>query len=715
MSLLDLHDEDATVNHPVIPPSSTSSLSPQSSLGLSTIDGHHQEFQKLQRSIAAASSKDEALGLAVAAAELSMKALKLARSPDDKRIIGDRARSLLAEAEKIKRNGDWRRLALPPSTPVEPPHPPDDVKKIKVLKQPSSTRQPSKAEQILLMKASFLNGFKFPPWTASPDASVFALREGEEPFLDEPALHLSPLQREVFDGWKRAADALPPPSWFPDDHQHFGPTMLFDRKIDLVQDAATDCSVVASLCAGIARAERGHAKILSAVLHPYDFEKGRPMISPNGKYIVRLNFNGCYRLVQIDDRLPVSKTSRTLHVIDRLNPSLLWPALVEKAYLKIRGGYDFPGSNSGTDLWIFTGWIPEQVFLQSHDIIPNQIWKRIFSAYQYGDVLMTMGTGKISNHMERQVGLAGEHDYAILGLREIGDHKLILIKNPWCEGTSWRGTINLTPESDAGQSDSVTPPELDDDGEGPMTARQLLNSNDQLTPGTFWMDLNSVVQHFESIYLNWNPGLFTHREDLHFSWDLSPPSAFSSHRTNSFSSHPQFAISTEKGGTLWVLLCRHFQNAPSTSDSSTIGAGRHEVELTGFISLYAFDDDGKRVYLSDGAIERGPYVDSPQTLLRLDGLEPNRPYTMVPAEQELTPTAHTFSLFTFSSSAISISPAAAKYPHSTSATSAWTAETAGGNAHSPTYALNPQFALTLPRPARLSLLLQTPADGVSVH
>jgi calpain-7 len=66
----------------------------------------------------------------------------------------------------------------------------------------------------------------------------------------------------------------------------------------------------------------------------------------------------------IDDRLPTSNSIRNLHVIDRNNPELLWPALIEKAYLKVRGGYDFPGSNSGTDLWVLTGWIPEQVFLQ---------------------------------------------------------------------------------------------------------------------------------------------------------------------------------------------------------------------------------------------------------------------------------------------------------------------------------------------------------------
>jgi calpain-7 len=83
----------------------------------------------------------------------------------------------------------------------------------------------------------------------------------------------------------------------------------------------------------------------------------------------RFYFNGSYRNVVVDDRLPVSKSKRILHIIDRNNPSLLWPALVEKAYLKVRGGYDFPGSNSNTDLWIIAGWIPDQNFLQ--EFVPS--------------------------------------------------------------------------------------------------------------------------------------------------------------------------------------------------------------------------------------------------------------------------------------------------------------------------------------------------------
>lgn len=103
-------------------------------------------------------------------------------------------------------------------------------------------------------------------------------------------------------------------------------------------------------------------------MYPYDHKWHRPARSLNGRYIFRLYFNGTYRKVVIDDRLPISKSSRKLHVIDRGKARVVWPALIEKAYLKVRGGYDFPGSNSGTDLWVLTGWIPEQLFLQRYRV-----------------------------------------------------------------------------------------------------------------------------------------------------------------------------------------------------------------------------------------------------------------------------------------------------------------------------------------------------------
>ena len=102
------------------------------------------------------------------------------------------------------------------------------------------------------------------------------------------------------------------------------------------------------------------------MIHPWVGLLGESNPSQNGKYVFMFYFNGTFRSVVIDDRLPLARLNRSIFVVDRSNPSLLWPALVEKAYLKVRGGYDFPGSNSGTDVWILTGWIPEQIFLQRY-------------------------------------------------------------------------------------------------------------------------------------------------------------------------------------------------------------------------------------------------------------------------------------------------------------------------------------------------------------
>jgi calpain-7 len=79
---------------------------------------------------------------------------------------------------------------------------------------------------------------------------------------DPHELKLTPHQMEYLDGWKRAHEALPPPSMAAPDQPELKLRMTVPLKgIDLVQDAVSDCSVVASLCAATSRGEKGHSKV----------------------------------------------------------------------------------------------------------------------------------------------------------------------------------------------------------------------------------------------------------------------------------------------------------------------------------------------------------------------------------------------------------------------------------------------------------------------
>ena len=128
-------------------------------------------------------SRDEALEIAIKAAETSMQALKLSTDPNEKAVLSTRFNQLLQEAEKIKFNPNWRQELKETTSSSVNQHgdsrtsPP--ANRARRLKEPKSSRQLPNREQILLLKAGYLNGFKFPPWSNAPDSSEFELKDGE--------------------------------------------------------------------------------------------------------------------------------------------------------------------------------------------------------------------------------------------------------------------------------------------------------------------------------------------------------------------------------------------------------------------------------------------------------------------------------------------------------------------------------------------------------
>ena len=134
---------------------------------------HANLTKKLEHDLPYAATKDAALDIAVLAAQNSMKALRLSNDPDTVKAMRYKSEYFLNEAERIKATERWTPCARDQI----------DASKLPRLVEPVSSRTPLKSEQILLLKASHLNGFTFPPWKNIPDDSEFEHSPGRQLFV----------------------------------------------------------------------------------------------------------------------------------------------------------------------------------------------------------------------------------------------------------------------------------------------------------------------------------------------------------------------------------------------------------------------------------------------------------------------------------------------------------------------------------------------------
>ncbi|KAL2124403.1 hypothetical protein VTJ04DRAFT_768 [Mycothermus thermophilus] len=631
-----------------------------------------------ERLIKTAQGDEDALKHAIAAAELYMQAISTAKTPEDRKRLRRKFEELVELGQRLK-------ARIKGQTPLR--------------RVPESTRDLTTAEKIIIYKASRLHGHVFPPWDSAPSPEDF-LDSGDGPYTDPASFSLSPEQQALVADWRRPTELVANADGSDEDLDQL---MTARAESDLAQDLATDCSVVASLCAAARHFGPSQDSLLASLMYPYDHKAMRPQLSKSGKYVFRMYFNGSWRRVTIDDRLPVSKTDRTLYVVDRRNPRLIWPALVEKAYLKIRGGYDFPGSNSATDLHALTGWIPEQIFLQSDDMDLNETWNRIKKAYDERNVILTLGTGNILPEEEKALGLVKEHDYAVVDLKVEDDSRLLLIKNPWIDSLVWTGV-----------------------GSSATLKVHTVGSTQDGASNQFWMAFEDVLQHFDSLYVNWNPALFAYRQDHHFRWEMPDKT-----EELVFTHNPQFSVLSPSAKPVWILLSRHWQDGEldilrerrverehggdGDNHAASLATVSKQLGFTA-LAMYASSPSGTRVPLPDMSrrLDHTSLVDSPNVLLRYQPT-PGIAQTLVVKQSELPLPAYTFTLSFFSDEPLTVSPAPERLAHNIPIRGSWTRRTAGGNAARPTYYNNPQYSLYLSQPSPVTLVLSTSTHDLPVH
>ncbi|XP_050298407.1 calpain-7-like [Anthonomus grandis grandis] len=514
-------------------------------------------------------------------------------------------------------------------------------------------------EKAVLLHTSRINGRDYVPFMSIDLNERF---QYSIPFTDKDGqLALAPKQRKDLYKFVRPQDICSEPCIVHGSVPNY---------LNIKQTVISDCSFVASLAVSAHYEAKFGRKLVTSIIYPQSKDR-RPLYNPFGKYMIKLHINGIPRKVIIDDHLPIDRHGRLLCSYSS-NKNEFWISLLEKAYMKVMGGYDFPGSNSNIDLHALTGWIPERVGirLEEPDFNKDTLFKTLETRMANGDVLVSVATGELSESDAERSGLVATHAYAVMDVKTVNGVRLLKLKNPWSH-LRWRGNYS---ELDTRHWTPELQKTLNYD---PHSAAEFDN-------GVFWIDYDSVLKFFDVFYMNWNPELFKYTYCIHQMWHAGQGPAKDLY---TISSNPQFSlnVSPDATGAVWILLSRHITD---------IEDFRNNKE---FITVFVYKG-GRKVYFP---YDPSPFIDgvkinSPHYLCKIIlGPTSAKDYTIVVSQYEKSTTIY-YTLRAYATCPFRLNEIIDPYTVEKQITGQWKGSSAGGCPnHQSTYPRNPKIHLEI--------------------
>jgi calpain len=212
--------------------------------------------------------------------------------------------------------------------------------------------------------------------------------------------------------------------------------------------------------------------------------------------------------VVIDDRLPTYKQSKKLVLMHSNENNEFWPALLEKAYAKFYGSYEFlRGGNTSEAQEDFTGGVAEIFYLKNN--IPSNFYRILEKSFEKNSLICCSMDAKEDEVEElTPQGLVKGHAYSITKIKfanikmpkSSGKIELIRLRNPWGNEVEWKG--NFSDTSRAWQFI-------------PKAEKESLDL--KIEPdGEFWMSYRDFLEHFHTVEICNLLKCFTHTTEFEF-------------------------------------------------------------------------------------------------------------------------------------------------------------------------------------------------------